>query len=215
MRTALACYQAFKQAAPTLNPQYFQDYISATAAWIAINRHNAALPVDKHIVQMNSPFEICPPNFNGKRGILLIHGFLGSPYSMQALGRFYAQQGFLVRAILLPGHGSRPGDLLTATASQWQAAVTAGIQSLSMQCQQIHIAGFSLGALLACLACEHHDIRSLCLLAPAFEISRLADFLPLLQALSQIPRAIIFALAQHNPRNPLGYVPGFSSRCCL
>lgn len=165
----------------------FTDYIAAQREYIATYRGKAELPCSADVVEMNTPFEIRPKNFDGKRGVLLIHGFMGSPYQMRAMGEFYAKQGFLVRAILLPGHGTRPGDLLRAELTHWQTAVEYGIHSLSYDCDDIHLCGFSLGATLAYLTSRKYDIKTLCLLAPAFGISRLSILLPFLATLSKLP----------------------------
>jgi len=48
-------------------------------------------------------------------GVLVIHGFTGSPGSMRDLAQFYADQGFTVALPRLAGHGTTPEDLETAS----------------------------------------------------------------------------------------------------
>ena len=164
----------------------FADYIQAQKAHIEHYRAKAELSCSEHIVTMNAPFEMRPDHFDGQHGVLLIHGFLVSPYVMRAMGEYYASQGYLVRAIVLPGHGTRPGDLLNARLDHWQQAVDYGIQTLQQECQSIHLCGFSLGGTLSYLASLRHNIDTLCLLAPAFGITRLACFLPFISILGKL-----------------------------
>ena len=41
-------------------------------------------------------------------GVLLVHGFTGSPSSMRPWAEYLNQKGFTVRVPLLPGHGTKP-----------------------------------------------------------------------------------------------------------
>ena len=59
-------------------------------------------------------------------GILLVHGFTGSPISLRPLAELLSQRGFAIELPLLPGHGTRPRDLLptrtpTGVARRWRA----------------------------------------------------------------------------------------------
>ena len=44
-------------------------------------------------------------------GVLLIHGFTGTPYEMRFLGEFLRDKGCTVRGILLKGHGTTLKDM--------------------------------------------------------------------------------------------------------
>lgn len=153
------------------------------------------------IIEMNAPFEIKPKNFDGKKGVLLIHGFLTSPYIMRSIGECYAKQGYLVRAVLLTGHGTAPQDLLKPRLKDWQQTVDAGIQTLQADCDQVHLCGFSLGAALAYLASTQYTVASLCLLAPAFAIAGSAQALPLLIALGKLCPLPAFKWLNRIPEN--------------
>ncbi|CCG41849.1 alpha/beta hydrolase [Magnetospirillum molischianum] len=87
-----------------------------------------------------------------KDGILLVHGLSDSPFLMRDLGDALARlpgKCLLVRSILLPGHGSIPGDLVRPNAAQWKAAIRYGTDSFAGQVGRVHVAGFSTGATLA------------------------------------------------------------------
>src|SRR3954462_695769 len=46
------------------------------------------------------------------RSILMVHGYTDSPYYVRSLADEFYAQGYNVVAILLPGHGTKPEDLL-------------------------------------------------------------------------------------------------------
>jgi len=52
-------------------------------------------------------------------GVLVIHGFTGSPGSMRDLAQFYADQGFTVALPRLAGHGTTPEDLEKRKYQEW------------------------------------------------------------------------------------------------
>ena len=49
-------------------------------------------------------------------GVLLLHGFTGSPSEMKLYGAYLQQCGYTVLAIRLAGHGTSPEDLERVTA---------------------------------------------------------------------------------------------------
>ena len=54
-------------------------------------------------------------------GVLVLHGFTGSPKSMKPWGRELAAQGWSVRVPRLPGHGTRWQDMNLTTWEDWYA----------------------------------------------------------------------------------------------
>ena len=49
--------------------------------------------------------------FKKSIGILLIHGYTGTPAAMRPWGEYLNKLGYSTRATLLPGHGKNPQDL--------------------------------------------------------------------------------------------------------
>ncbi|WP_315983897.1 serine aminopeptidase domain-containing protein [Aliamphritea spongicola] len=79
-----------------------------------------------------------------------------------------SQQGFLVRTILLSGHGSRPADLMLADSDEWQTMVSHHTQLLQQQVSEVWLGGFSTGANLATSeALNNDDVSGLLLFSPA------------------------------------------------
>src|SRR3954451_14630769 len=61
----------------------------------------------------------------GRTGVLLVHGFTGTPMSLRPWGEHLAAAGFAVRCPLLPGHGTRWQDCNLTTENDWTEAVGA------------------------------------------------------------------------------------------
>lgn len=120
----------------------------------------------------NGPFEWRPQgSTKTEKGVLLVHGLLDSAYKMRDIARFYVDQGFLVRAILLPGHGTQPENLLDIHHEQWIELTRFGIQTLKDDVKEVHACGFSTGAtLLLNHQLIHQDLKSLTLIAPALKM---------------------------------------------
>ena len=108
----------------------FSDYLAATRKMIEKARVDLTEENKAWVVDANMPFELAPSKGPVTNGILLIHGLGDSPYQMQGLARHLAGQGFLVRTILLPGHGTVPADLMEVTWESWMAAAEYGLNGL-------------------------------------------------------------------------------------
>jgi len=131
------------------------------------------------IIDGNAPFELKPlgGDFAGRkkiyrRGVLLTHGLTDSPYFMRHLAAFFQQNGFRVMAILLPGHGTQPGDLLQVNWQEWAEAVAYGTDRLAEEVDEVYLAGFSAGGTLSVYQSLRDDrVRGLFLYSPALKVS--------------------------------------------
>jgi len=147
----------------------FSDYIAKTQAMIKQARIDITPANEATILAANSPFE-WQPKTNPERGILLIHGLYDSPYSLQDIGRIFLANDFLVRGILLPGHGTRPGDMLQVHCGEWLKAVRYGIVEMQKAVDELYVMGFSLGGTLAMnQAPGNPAIKGVITIAPAFK----------------------------------------------
>lgn len=166
-----------------------ERYVSATREMIRMARETAqpGFPDEAliyKIVEGNAPFALEPAGDNvaGKtrkyrRGILLTHGLTDSPYFMRHLAAFFQAQGFRVLSILLPGHGTRPGDLLDVRWREWARAVAWGSDRLAEEADEIFLCGYSAGAALSLYqSLQDKRILGLFLFAPAMDINRKAAF---------------------------------------
>ena len=126
---------------------------------------------DPTIADIIAPFELTHPNSN--KVALLIHGLTDSPFTYHDLAQVYYQQGYTVRTILLPGHGSAASALLNVEVSQWQQAIKYGIKRSVQDFDEVILAGYSTGAaLLIDYATKHTvspKIKALMLYSPGSE----------------------------------------------
>ncbi|OZI50818.1 alpha/beta hydrolase [Bordetella genomosp. 4] len=128
-------------------------------------------------IEWNAPHEWRPAG-QPHKGILLVHGLGDSPWSFHDIGQQLADQGFLVRTVLLPGHGTRPEDMLDVTLEDWRRVVAEQAQALSRDVDQVYLGGFSTGAnLVLDYAYAHPDIQGLLLFSPAFMSNSSFDWL--------------------------------------
>lgn len=87
----------------------------------------------------------------GKTGCLLVHGFAGTPKEMRWMGEYLNQQGYTVLGIRLPGHATRPEDMVRSRYTDWLAAVEDGWHLLSGLVDQVFLVGLSMGGVLSLL----------------------------------------------------------------
>ncbi len=91
-------------------------------------------------------------------GVLVIHGFTGTPQSMRPLGEALHRAGCTVRGPLLPGHGVSVEAMARSTAREWTGAVERSFADLRARCSRVFVAGLSMGGALALhLAGRHAD----------------------------------------------------------
>lgn len=160
----------------------FADYVIACQEMLR-KVHFGMPPAElEKTVEGNAPFQFKPegafPPGQGKpyrRGVLLVHGLTDSPYFMRPLAEFFRKQGFRVMAVLLPGHGTQPGDLLDMHWQEWAKTVAYGAGQLAEEVDEVYLAGYSAGATLA----VRHTlldgrVRGLFLFSPALRVSPLA-----------------------------------------
>jgi esterase/lipase len=136
----------------------FAAYVAQVKAQIAAANRAIGKELDPQVLEDRAPFELvpepgrrCARTADGRhqRAALLIHGLGETPYAMRALGERFAAACFLVRAILLPGHGTVPGDLLDVGHADWVEATRAGAQSFAGLAERLYLVGFSSGGTLA------------------------------------------------------------------
>ena len=99
--------------------------------------------------------------FSGNNtGVLLIHGFTGSPTAMRGLGQYLNQtKGYTTLGIRLPGHGTDVDDLRRPGWRDWVAAVEDGLNLLSDITERIFVAGISMGGVLTLLAASRYSFQ--------------------------------------------------------
>lgn len=85
----------------------------------------------------------------GSKGVLLIHGFTGSPSEMILLGNYLYRQGYTVLGVRLNGHGTTVEEMSQTDWHQWYHSACDGYHLLRGICSEISVIGLSMGGLLA------------------------------------------------------------------
>lgn len=93
----------------------------------------------------SSPFTGTGP----RTGIVVSHGFTGSPHGVRAWAQSLADAGYAVRMPLLPGHGTSWQELARTRWQDWHAALDAAYLELAAECEHVVVAGLSMGGALA------------------------------------------------------------------
>ncbi|MSO43433.1 MAG: alpha/beta fold hydrolase [Candidatus Planktophila sp.] len=96
---------------------------------------------------------------NARIGVLLVHGFTGTPPSMRPWGEFLLSKGYTVRIPLLPGHGTKPEDLNRVKWQEWPAKVQSELEELFRVCDQVFICGLSMGGGTTLYIAEENNAR--------------------------------------------------------
>jgi carboxylesterase len=110
--------------------------------------------------------------YGGPVGVLLIHGFTGSPPEMRRVGDYLHQRGLTVAGPLLPGHGTTVEDLNQTRWTEWTRHVEGAMAELQGRCETVFVGGLSMGAVLTLyLAARHPDLPGVVAYAPATLVS--------------------------------------------
>lgn len=111
------------------------------------------------------PFDFPPKDEDRRRGVLLIHGFTGTPYEVRPVGAALSTRGLRAVGPLLPGHGLDARALNRTGWQDWVAAMDERLAALRQQVERIAVVGLSLGGLIALdLARRNPDLAALAVL---------------------------------------------------
>jgi carboxylesterase len=89
-------------------------------------------------------------------GVLLIHGFTGSPAEMRPIGRALSEHGIGSVGVRLRGHGTHPDDMLTSTYHDWIGDCDEALGILLSRCERVVVVGLSMGGTLALNVAARH-----------------------------------------------------------
>jgi carboxylesterase len=131
------------------------------------SRH--AAPVAASIHPDAQPYE----GGSGPTGVLLCHGFTGSPKSMIGWARHLEAAGFRVLLPRLSGHGTSWQELNKTAWTDWYCSVDDAFATLRAHCEQVFLGGMSMGAALALRLAEQHgpEVSALVLVNPVINIT--------------------------------------------
>jgi carboxylesterase len=97
------------------------------------------------IIPTTEPF-LFPGN---KTGVLLTHGFTGTPKEMRWMGEYLHAQGFTTLGMRLSGHATRPENMIRSRWQDWLLTVEDGYNLLRTCSERIFLVGLSMGGVLS------------------------------------------------------------------
>ncbi|MBD1382304.1 alpha/beta hydrolase [Metabacillus arenae] len=104
-------------------------------------------------------------------GILICHGFNGTPQSVRFLGEQFANEGYTVLAPRLKGHGSSVEEFEGSCYEDWKEDLKQAYDKLAQHCSQIFVIGQSMGGTLSLdLASKLNNILGVITINAALEV---------------------------------------------
>jgi carboxylesterase len=116
------------------------------------------------------------PELTGGRaiGVLLLHGFSGSPAAMRPWAEHLAERGYAVEVPLLPGHGTRWQDLNRVPWTDWYAEAERALDRLRDHTEAVVVGALSMGGSVALRLAEERgaDVSGVVLVNPFVSSTR-------------------------------------------
>jgi len=112
-----------------------------------------------------------PKFFKGNDiGIMVIHGFTGSPLELEPLTSHLVDSGYSVYRARVAGHGSSVENLNATNFKDWYESVRYGYFLLRRNCRKVFVLGESMGGLVALNCAWLNGADGVILLAPCIKI---------------------------------------------
>ncbi|GHH74323.1 esterase [Streptomyces sulfonofaciens] len=143
----------------------------------------------------------------GDVGVLLCHGFTGSPQSLRPWAEYLAGHGLTVSLPLLPGHGTRWEDMQLTGWQDWYAEVDRELRALGERCARVFVFGLSMGGALALRLAARHGaaVSGIVVVNPAVRVHGAASYaLPLARHFVRSARGLTDDIARPG-HHELGY----------
>ena len=132
-----------------------------------IQSHNGPMAQHDHLDP--SPFVL----IGGNVGVLMVHGFSGSPTEMRLLADALHQGGCTVHGALVAGHGRTFEEFETVQWQQWVQSVRDAYAALEPTVDRIYLVGQSTGAVLLQHLINEPKVCGVVAIAPAFWVRTL------------------------------------------
>ena len=110
----------------------------------------------------------------GSIGVVLSHGFTGSPQGLRPWAEHLAAAGCTVRLPRLPGHGTSWQEMNATRWTDWYAEIERVYDELANRCEHVFAGGLSMGGTLVTRLAEEkgNAIGGLVLVNPAYATQR-------------------------------------------
>lgn len=135
------------------------------------DRWNAAAPRDPDTGILLGAEELDLGPESASAAVLLVHGFVGGSNNFGELPQRLAEEGYRVRAMRLPGHGTTPEDFANTPSSEFPLAVLRELRALKENHERVYLVGHSMGGALSALAAAMEPVDGLVLTAPYFGVT--------------------------------------------
>ncbi len=103
-------------------------------------------------------------------GVLLIHGFTGTPKEMRWLGEYLQAQGYSSLGVRLAGHATCLEDMIRSRWIDWTASVEDGYHLLRGVADRVVLAGLSMGGVLALLMATRLEVEAVIAMAAPYRL---------------------------------------------
>ena len=103
-------------------------------------------------------------------GIILVHGFTGSPASMRPWAHYLNDRGYTVSVPQLPGHGTHWENLNKVSWEKWPEKVISELSWIRSRCDKVFIFGLSMGGCTTLNVAEREQVDGLVLVNPMSHI---------------------------------------------
>ena len=103
-------------------------------------------------------------------GVVLSHGFTGSPTAVEPWAEALRAEGFTVVTPLLPGHGTNWEDLANRSWHEWYDAYEEAYHGLARECSSVVAAGLSMGGTLALRLASRQPVAGVTVVNPALVV---------------------------------------------
>jgi carboxylesterase len=100
------------------------------------------------ILEGAEPYSVDGVGAAGRTGVLISHGFTGTPQSMRPWAEHLAAEGYSVRLPRLPGHGTTWQEMNGTAWTDWYDEVRRGYDELAARCDTVFACGLSMGGTL-------------------------------------------------------------------
>lgn len=89
--------------------------------------------------------------FFGRKGVILVHGYMAAPEEIRPLADYLYQNGYSVYGARLRGHGTAPEDLACRNWEKWYDSASRAYIIMKNSVKMFSIIGFSMGGAIALL----------------------------------------------------------------
>lgn len=163
--------------------------------------------MSQRIYRTTEPFEFIGTREKELPTLLLIHGFTGSPSELRRLGYALNDEGYNVKGIRLPGHGTVVEDMLPTRWEDWYGHVVERFDELVEQTgRPVVPIGHSMGGLLALMLASERSVPAVVSVsAPIYLSNRKSVLAPIMQHFTKFTTKEVSKVAREIVEEALTY----------